>query len=114
MKKHLIKVIVVTGVMFMAPEAYAEVQESMGSQAHGDVQDGTIPEAPGRGEEVNTNDPTAAAISVSFGWEFYNWHKDEIAPGKTRPQGNDNNFNTRFVIPMAAGTFGSPWPIINR
>jgi hypothetical protein len=114
MKKHLIKVIVVTGVMFMAPQAYAEVQDSTVPQAYEDMQDGTIPEAPGGGEEVNTNDPTAAAISVSFGWEFYNWHQDEIAPGKTRPQGNDNNFNTRFVIPMAAGTFGSPWPIINR
>ena len=31
-------------------------------------------------EEVNTNDPTAAAISVSFGWEFFDWHDDEIAP----------------------------------
>jgi hypothetical protein len=65
-------------------------------------------------EEVNTNDPTAAAISVSAGWEFYNWHEDEIAPGQTRPTGNDNSFNTRFVIPMAKGTLGSPWPIINR
>ena len=33
-------------------------------------------------DEVNTNDPTAAAISVSFGWEFFDWHEDEIAPGK--------------------------------
>ena len=65
-------------------------------------------------EEVNTNDPTAAAISVSFGWEFYNWHEDEIAPGVPRPPGNDNNFNSRIVIPMAKGTLGSPWPIINR
>jgi hypothetical protein len=65
-------------------------------------------------EEVNTNDPTAAAISVSAGWEFYNWHEDEIAPGQTRPTGNDNSFNSRFVIPMAKGTWGSPWPIINR
>ena len=65
-------------------------------------------------EEVNTNDPTAAAISVSAGWEFYNWHEDEIAPGETRPPGNDNSFNSRFVIPMAKGTWGSPWPIINR
>jgi hypothetical protein len=65
-------------------------------------------------EEINTNDPTAAAISVSAGWEFYNWHEDEIAPGQTRPTGNDNSFNTRFVIPMAKGTLGSPWPIINR
>ena len=65
-------------------------------------------------EEVNTNDPTAAAISVSFGWEFFDWHEDEIAPGETRPAGSDNSFNTRFVIPMAAGTLGSPWPIINR
>ena len=65
-------------------------------------------------EKVNTNDPTAAAISVSFGWEFYNWHEDEIAPGQTRPVGNDNNFNSRIVIPMAKGTLGSPWPIINR
>ena len=65
-------------------------------------------------EEVNTNDPTAAAISVSAGWEFYDWHEDEIAPGQTRPTGNDNSFNTRFVIPMAKGKWGSPWPIINR
>jgi len=65
-------------------------------------------------EEVNTNDPTAAAISVSAGWEFYNWHEDEIAPGEPRPTGNDNSFNTRFVIPMAKGKWGSPWPIINR
>ena len=65
-------------------------------------------------EEVNTNDPTAAAISVSFGWEFFNWHEDEIASGQTRPTGNDNNFNSRIVIPMAKGTLGSPWPIINR
>ncbi|MBT8070509.1 MAG: hypothetical protein KJO80_08775, partial [Gammaproteobacteria bacterium] len=60
------------------------------------------------------NDPTAAAISVSGGWEFYSWHEDEIAPGQTRPTGNDNSFNTRFVIPMAKGKWGSPWPIINR
>ena len=65
-------------------------------------------------EEVNTNDPTAAAISVSAGWEFYDWHEDEIAPGETRPPGSDNSFNTRFVIPMAKGKWGSPWPIINR
>jgi hypothetical protein len=65
-------------------------------------------------EEVNTNDPTAAAISVSAGWEFYDWHEDEIAPGQTRPTGNNNSFNTRFVIPMAKGKWGSPWPIINR
>jgi hypothetical protein len=65
-------------------------------------------------EEVNTNDPTAAAISVSFGWEFFDWHEDEIAPGQTRPVGNDNNFNSRIVMPLAAGTLGSPWPIINR
>ena len=65
-------------------------------------------------EEVNTNDPTAAAISVSFGWEFFDWHEDEIEGGGTRPPGNDNNFNSRIVMPMAAGTLGSPWPIINR
>ena len=65
-------------------------------------------------EEVNTNDPTAAAISVSLGWEFFDWYEDEIAPGQTRRPGNDNNFNSRIVMPMAAGTLGSPWPIINR
>jgi len=65
-------------------------------------------------EEVNTNDPTAAAISISFGWEFFDWHEDEIAPGQTRPAGNDNNFNSRVVMPLPAGTLGSPWPIINR
>ena len=114
MKKSLIQIITLISVMLMMPQAQAAEQEEMVPQAHGDVQDGTIPEASAGGEEVNTNDPTAAAISVSFGWEFYNWHDDEISPGKTRPQGNDNNFNTRFVIPMAAGTLGSPWPIINR
>jgi hypothetical protein len=65
-------------------------------------------------EEINTNDPTAAAISVSFGWEFFDWYEDEIAPGQTRPPGNDNNFNSRIVMPLPAGTLGSPWPIINR
>ena len=65
-------------------------------------------------EEVNTNDPTAPAISISAGWEFYDWYEDEIAPGETRPPGSDNSFNTRFVIPMAKGKWGSPWPIINR
>ncbi len=95
----------------MMPQAQAAEQEEMVPQAHGDVQDGTMPEAE---EEVNTNDPTAAAISASFGWEFYNWHDDRLPSGKKRPQGNDNNFNTRFVIPLAAGTLGSPWPIINR
>ena len=99
-KNHLIQTIALVTAMLMMPQAQAAEQ------------DGTMPEE--AIEEVNTNDPTAAAISVSFGWEFYNWHDDEIAPGQTRPQGNDNNFNTRFVIPLAAGTFGSPWPIINR
>ena len=65
-------------------------------------------------EEVNTNDPTAPAVSISAGWEFYDWYDDEIAPGVTRPPGSDNAFNTRFVIPMAKGKWGSPWPIINR
>jgi hypothetical protein len=65
-------------------------------------------------EEVNTNDPTAAAISLSAGWEFTDWYEDEIAPGQTRPTGNANTFNTRMVYPMAKGTLGSPWPIINR
>ena len=65
-------------------------------------------------EEVNTNDPTAPAVSISAGWEFYDWYDDEIAPGVTRPPGSDNSFNTRFVIPMAKGKWGSPWPIINR
>ena len=65
-------------------------------------------------EEVNTNDPTAPAISVSAGWEFYDWYEDEMASGDTRPPGSDNSFNTRFVIPMAKGKWGSPWPIINR
>lgn len=79
-------------------------------QAQAEMQDTAVPEVK---EEVNTNDPTAAAISASFGWEFYNWHDDEISPGVTRPQGNDNTFNARFVVPVAAGVFG-PWPIINR
>lgn len=71
-------------------------------------------EMAGTTEEINTNDPTAAAISVSFGWEFFDWHEDEIAPGTPRPAGNDNNFNSRIVMPLPAGTLGSPWPIINR
>ena len=65
-------------------------------------------------EEVNTNDPTAAAISFSAGWEINDWYEDELASGEPRPPGSDNNFNTRFVIPMAKGTWGSPWPVINR
>jgi hypothetical protein len=65
-------------------------------------------------DEINTNDPTAAAISVSFGWEFFDWHDDEIEPGQPRQQGNNNNFNSRIVMPLPAGTLGSPWPIINR
>ena len=111
MKKHLIQTIALVAAMFLMPQVQAAEQEDMVPQVHGDVQDGTMPEMK---EEVNTNDPTAAAISVSFGWEFYNWHDDRLSSGKIRPQGNDNNFNTRFVIPLAAGTFGSPWPIINR
>lgn len=111
MRKHLIQIITLVTVMLMMPQAQAAEQEKMVPQSHGDVQDGTMPEAE---EEVNTNDPTAAAISASFGWEFYNWHDDRLSSGKTRPQGNNNNFNTRFVIPLAAGTLGSPWPIINR
>ncbi len=107
--KYLIKIILVIGVMFIAPQVQAEEQNNMVPQAHGDVQDGTMAE-----KKVDTNDPTAAAISASFGWEFYNWYDDEVSPGIKRPQGNDNNFNARFVIPLAAGTFGSPWPIINR
>ena len=71
-------------------------------------------ELPAVEEEVNTNDPTAAAISISAGWEFNEWYDDEIAPGEDRPPGSSNNFNTRFVIPMAKGKWGSPWPIINR
>ena len=112
MKKHLIQTIVLAAAMLIMPQAQAAEQEEMVPQAHGDVQDGTMPQE--AKEEINTNDPTAAAISASFGWEFYNWHDDRLASGKTRPQGNNNNFNTRFVIPLAAGTFGSPWPIINR
>jgi len=111
MKKSLIQIITLITVILIMPQAQAAEQKEMVPQAQGDVQDGTMPEAE---EEVNTNDPTAAAISASFGWEFYNWYDDEISPGVTRPQGNDNNFNSRFVIPLAAGTFGSPWPIINR
>ncbi|NOR55109.1 MAG: hypothetical protein GQ531_02765 [Sulfurovum sp.] len=111
MKKHLIQTIALVTAMLIIPQAQAAEQEEMVPQAHGDVQDGTMPGEVK--EEVNTNDPTAAAISASFGWEFYNWHSDKISSGETRPQGNDNNFNVRFVIPLAAGTFG-PWPIINR
>jgi len=83
---------------------------STGSAQASELEENTA----GATEEVNTNDPTAAAISVSFGWEFYDWHEDEVAPGQTRPTGNGNNFNSRIVLPLAAGTLGSPWPIINR
>ena len=65
-------------------------------------------------EEVNTNDPTAPAISIYAGWEFYDLYDDEMASGQPRPPGSNNSFNTRFVIPMAKGKWGSPWPIINR
>ena len=90
-------------------DAGDQAAEEETAQASG-LEDNTA----GATEEVNTNDPTAAAISVSFGWEFFDWHDDEIAPGQTRPQGNNNNFNSRVVMPLAAGTLGSPWPIINR
>ena len=95
----------------MATQTDTNVQASEMEPKHVSAEDEGMVEV---AEEVNTNDPTAAAISVSFGWEFFDWHEDEIAPGQTRPAGNDNSFNSRVVMPLAAGTLGSPWPIINR
>jgi len=88
----------------------AESDQQTGDSGQVDSEDAPVEVA----EEVNTNDPTAAAISVSAGWEFYDWHEDEIAPGQPRPVGNDNSFNSRFVVPLAKGTLGSPSRIINR
>jgi hypothetical protein len=104
-----------SALMSLSASVCAETQESdqHGAEAEQAAAE-EVPATAAQEEEVNTNDPTAAAISVSFGWEFYNWHEDEIAPGQTRPTGNNNNFNSRIVIPMAKGTLGSPWPIINR
>jgi hypothetical protein len=102
-------------LMFFPVIVHADTADTDQQAAEtGQVASDDIPAALALEEEVNTNDPTAAAISVSMGWEFFNWHEDEIAPGETRPVGNDNNFNSRIVIPMAKGTLGSPWPIINR
>ena len=98
--------------LIMSASVFAESDQE--ADETGQVAADDIPGVAALEEEVNTNDPTAAAISVSMGWEFFNWHEDEIAPGQTRPVGNDNNFNSRFVIPLAKGTLGSPWPIINR
>jgi len=95
----------------MAEQTDSKVQ---GAGAEADQTEDYAEEMAEATEEINTNDPTAAAISVSFGWEFFDWHEDEISPGQTRPPGNDNNFNSRIVMPLAAGTLGSPWPIINR
>jgi hypothetical protein len=92
--------------------AAQETDQQTDTTAQPTTDDSTQDEEPE--EKVNTNDPTAAAISLSAGWEFYNWHEDEISPGQTRPTGNDNSFNTRIVMPLAKGTLGSPWPIINR
>ena len=101
------------GLMSFSVNLYAQTTDT----EQQDVEAGqtTSEEAfPAIEEEVNTNDPTAAAISISAGWEFNEWYDDEIEPGVDRPPGSDNNFNTRFVIPMAKGKWGSPWPIINR
>jgi hypothetical protein len=59
-------------------------------------------------EKVDTNDPTAAAWSYALGFEFYDWKEDEIAPGQTRPTGNDNTVQARIVAPLPAGTLGMP------
>ena len=101
-------VFIVSLMMFSAGVAAGDIDQDS------DAPEGMAEELAESTEEVNTNDPTAAAISVSAGWEFYDWHEDEIAPGQTRPTGNNDSFNTRFVIPMAKGKWGSPWPIINR
>ena len=59
-------------------------------------------------EKVDTNDPTAAAWSYALGFEFYDWKEDVIAPGQTRPTGNDNTVQARIVAPLPAGTLGMP------
>lgn len=59
-------------------------------------------------EKVDTNDPTAAAWSYALGFEFYDWKEDVIAPGQTRPTGNNNTVQARIVAPLPAGTFGMP------
>jgi hypothetical protein len=59
-------------------------------------------------EKVDTNDPTAAAWSYALGFEFYDWKEDEVAPGQTRPTGNDNTVQARIVAPLPAGTLGMP------
>ena len=115
----LCRVLVMIGLLLflsISGNALAGQSDSNGQEAATEAEQTSeyAEEMAGATEEVNTNDPTAAAISVSFGWEFFDWHEDEIAPGQTRPPGNDNNFNSRIVMPLAAGTLGSPWPIINR
>ncbi|MDH3925449.1 MAG: hypothetical protein OET41_12670, partial [Xanthomonadales bacterium] len=65
-------------------------------------------------EEVDTNDPTASAWSYALGMEFYDWKEDEVAPGQTRPTGNDNTLQARIVAPLAKGTLGLPIPSLVR
>jgi len=118
-KDHsLYRDLAMTGLLFLCVTGSALAGQSdskdQEAAAESDQTSEYAEEMTGATEEINTNDPTAAAISVSFGWEFFDWHDDEIAPGETRPQGNNNNFNSRVVMPLAAGTLGSPWPIINR
>ena len=113
MPARLFLLCLLLALMSFSVNLYAETADT----EQQDVEAGqTTPEGdlPAVEEEVNTNDPTAAAISISAGWEINDWYDDEIAPGVDRPPGSDNNFNTRFVIPMAKGKWGSPWPIINR
>jgi hypothetical protein len=113
MTRTLILLCLATTLMAFSAGVYADTADS--DQEGDDAAPEAADDIPALvSEEVNTNDPTAAAISISAGWEFYNWHEDVIAPGQTRPTGNDNSFNSRIVIPMAKGTLGSPWPIINR
>ena len=65
-------------------------------------------------EEVDTNDPTAAAWSYALGLEFYDWKEDLVAPGQTRPTGNNNTLQARIVAPLGKGTLGMPIPSLVR
>ena len=65
-------------------------------------------------EKVDTNDPTASAWSYALGMEFYDWKEDVVAPGQTRPTGNDNTLQARIVAPLGKGTLGMPIPSLVR
>ena len=89
------------------PAIAREIQESQETDAAETAV--SQEEEPAEAEEkVDTNDPTAAAWSYALGFEFYDWKEDIIAPGQTRPTGNDNTVQARIVAPLPAGTLGMP------